>query len=749
MADPISLALAYAFPTTLGTVAFTAGTTAVTWATVASTAITAAALTTAAVLAANRDQQGAADNQIVIKQARPSRRRHYGRVKVAGALMFVGVSDIDAGTMYQMNYFGEGPWQNVVNYWLNDTKSNISGNSGGLNNKKPWVDPDSGGLISIEMHMGVLAGETSAALMTAFPSEWTSAHLAKGLVNAVISYAVPERKTRERTPIFYPSGAPALRIEADTALVFDPRTSTTGFSKNAALCIRDYLTHPQGFRLSASMMDDSIFSTKASLCGQNVPLKAGGTEPRYQLCGSYDLVEEPKDVLRKMLAVCDGELFLTGAGLVGLRGGQYIAPTVHFGDDVIQAPYVYRQGNQKLSAFNELKISYSSPDHDYQPTETVPWSDLTNQTERGEVITEDFPLEYCPSNGQAQRLAKIKMAKANPQHILSFSTGPEGLEALDQEFVSITLTELGIINQPFRVEGLKVAGDLSRCQLLVSSISGTPYGWDAATEEQDAPPVPNDTNPAVVPPTLTGVSVRSVLRAISANTNTIHIQASVAAPADTRWQFVGQYRMGTSGDWLDMVDDGRWVDITPALVDGAAYQVRVGFADFSGDVSIWSSTYVVVANANPGDDLTTWTGSATVTAVPNGGPGGVTAYDITDNSASLFGKESLAKAVPANNAVWICEYDIKKGTVAPPSSPIRVDMKLTGGTAVSTISRMNPITGAVILNCTVTDIGNWWRVRVQVQNNGTNTLLTLDFFPAGANTAATGTNRVANVVTFS
>ena len=43
--------------------------------------------------------------------------------------------------------------------------------------------------------------------------------------------------------------------------VFDPRTSTTAWSANAALCLRDYLTSDYGLGANSDEINDTVFST--------------------------------------------------------------------------------------------------------------------------------------------------------------------------------------------------------------------------------------------------------------------------------------------------------------------------------------------------------------------------------------------------------------------------------------------------------------------------------------------------------
>jgi len=106
-------------------------------------------------------------------------------------------------------------------------------------------------------------------------------------------------------------------------------------------------------------------------------------------------------------------------------------------------------------------------------------------------------LQQVPSNSQAQRLAKIRMAKANPQWAGSIRTNFAGLDAIGEAAINLSFDELdvpaGSFNGPFLVNGkIGFLPDKTGMTVSVSSIDPDCYTWNAATEEQDAPPVPED-----------------------------------------------------------------------------------------------------------------------------------------------------------------------------------------------------------------------------------------------------------------
>ncbi len=611
-----------------------------TTATIIAYAVTTAATIGVSLLLGQQKKQKGDPQQVTVKQAMPPRVRSYGQVKVAGAL---GFFETHLGALYQIVIHGEGEWQAVDQWWLNDKDAAVSG---GVVNALPW-----GSNIAIETHLGSPGQAASPMLTGAFVGIWTANHRLRGLAYSVVRYGWVVEKNFQKV---YPNGAPALRVVARTAKVYDPRSAATVYSENPALCIRDYLTQPRGFRIDAALIDDASFATFADICDQAIALGAGGTEPRYRVGFSYDLTQEPREVLRTLLQSCDAEIYPTAAGKVGIRGGIWTAPTVTLGADHIRT-YQYQQGNDRLAAFNRLKLTFTHRAADYQPVEIDPWEDLASQAEIG-VLQQDLTLQQVPSWTQARRLGKIFTAKGNPRHRLVLQTNLGGLLALGERSVRVVLDELDL-DETFLVEKFEVAGDLSGCEITLASLSADAYAWTTA-EEGTAPTVPQDTSIPIPPPAPTGFTLALVRTQISSGAWASKVRATVTAIAGSPWNTIGQYRRTGATTWIDMVGDGDWAVITSdALTNDVVYEFRVAHAGFGGvnsaNIGPWSTTKTIeivsdpaMANLLPSsDDPNGWVlkSSVTMGALVADPLGGTRARSVTfaANAGHVYGQAAL------------------------------------------------------------------------------------------------------------
>lgn len=526
--------------------------------------------------------------QQTVKQSNPVRSRAYGRVKVAGAMALYETS----GTaLYIALVHCEGPIDAYEQFWLADKLSTLTG-AGGDNGTAPW-----GPAVHVEPHLGGTAQAASSLLISAFPGKWSSAHQGKGLAYCVIRFAGANEKNY---PKVYPNGPPALRAVIRASLVYNAATLTTAWSDNPGLCIRDFLTHPRGYGLDASRIDEPSFGAFASMCNQAVALKAGGSEARYRLGGLYSLDQERRAVLREMLTACDGEIFLTAAGTIAIRGGVWTAPTVTLSDlDGDIRDYDLRGGNGKLAAYSRVKFTYVSPDHDYQQIAGEAWEDAALQAEIGIVDTE-LSLGWVQSHSQARRLSKIAIAKANPRWVGTITTPLTGIRALGERVISLTVAEMGIVAESCIVTRFEIAGDLTACTLELASFSAAAYAWNAAIEEGDPPPLPQDMTTASVPPLPVNVMAQQVNGGVlTALITSLPLTGDLAG-------FVLIARIRKVGDtaWLDCEPYGgeaAYACMSPALTAGSAYEFEAAHAGYagvnSGNIGPWSATQSFVITA--------------------------------------------------------------------------------------------------------------------------------------------------------
>lgn len=468
--------------------------------------------------------------QAVINQSAGARLRGYGRALLGGTRAFW---DSKSGDLYQVIMMHSGEINHIEEVRIGDIVATLDGSGDATDSALSTGDARH---VRVRTHLGSPDQAADEMMTEAWPDVWTEDHRLRGIAYLAARFRSPSQENFQKV---FPEGYNTpVRGLCRLSAVWDPRNDTTGWSDNASLCILDYLVHPDGYRLTVDDIYLNSFALFANLCDEDVPLAAGGTEKRYRLWGVYSLTDEPHAVLRKMLNTCDGELYQTPDGKVAIRGGRWEAPTVTLAASH-DLGYSMEQGNNRFAAFNELKILYTSPLHDYQTMEATAWIDTTDQAERGPIISE-LDLDFVPSPSQARRLAKIHQAKANPRWRGTIRTDLSGLNALGERTVRGIVPEMEI-DDAFLVAGIEPSPDLSAVEIQVTSIDQSAYSWNPATEEGQNPPPAQDTSPDLTFPVpvvedLTNPSSGVVLLEVEApNRDGLTLEAQIRAGAGENW----------------------------------------------------------------------------------------------------------------------------------------------------------------------------------------------------------------------
>lgn len=430
-----------------------------------------------------------ADHQITVRQAVAPRRRVLGQAKLGGvifALETLKFNDTNK-VLYRAAVHCVGP-VTILQYWFGDVKTSLAAGSGGF-----VPDDVYQGKVVIEGHPGTEDQPASASLLKL--PYWNDTMRLLGLCYSVV-VATPLKKGSQ----IFPEGAPDVRLLVAGAPSYDPRTGATAYTDNAAILLLDYLTHPSGYGLTLDEIDRASFAALADVCDEPVALAVpdpnGATaEMRYRSWGAYDYTEPRTEVLARLLAACDGELYQDADGRVAVRGGRWQAPRFTITEGMILGWDQLEEGDEAYDTFNRIKHTYTSPWHDYQPTEGDPWDDLASQAVQGVIETEKSFVR-APSHSQSRRLAKIAMAKGNPRFRLSgLRLSPAGLPAYGAPIVRLVLPSFGIDTTFAVMRGtLAMAGNaLTSVKLDLISLDASAYAWDPA-EEGQRPPMPDTYN---------------------------------------------------------------------------------------------------------------------------------------------------------------------------------------------------------------------------------------------------------------
>lgn len=430
------------------------------------------------------------DGQVVIKESTSPRFRSYGRVKVAGVLIYANVHDAGAGArLYQIYALGSGEIDAVEEHWLDDGEVELGDvqDSGGFNVTTPRWIVDDASRVDIFFRLG---DEPPAEYDTPF-AEWTDGeHLGKGVPSAMTIYWQTEDKDFVKT---FPRAGDTLYRQVQRGAKIRRITEGLEFdepawSDNAAAIIADYLTHPDGLRLPDSWILNAAqtWLDAQEICDGTVGAWDGGSEARYRIWNTYYFDERPADVLARFLQACDGILYTTPERGIGIRVGVSEEPTVTIDDDAILAFSDFGHGLDILTTANTIRGRITNPDEDYQEYDVEPVADEDDVAARGELAT-DIELYAAPSIGQAKRLMQLALQRAMPAWKGTIVCNLRALPAWGERYVNVTISELGISETKFEVLGERlIISDGNIVSGLELDIASAPsYGSLAVTCAHD------------------------------------------------------------------------------------------------------------------------------------------------------------------------------------------------------------------------------------------------------------------------
>lgn len=529
------------------------------------------------------------DVQTSVKNPTAPRTRHYGRVKASGPWVF---AESKSGALHKVLALGTGELDAIEEIWVDDNLATLDVNGGVTSN------PYGANRLTILTRIGAASQTAYSELTSVFP-EWTSAHVGNGIASL---YAVQHSVSTENFSKVFPNGInTTYRVVARASKVFNPSTSLTEWSDNAAAIIRDYMTHSDGMGLPSSLMTTTQASAgwlaAYNRCAEAIAKKAGGTENRYRLWGSYNLNERPADVLGRMLTCADARIVPTPDGGVTLDVGTWAEPTVMIDADAIVGFSELSRGHDILTTANVVSATFMSPTHDYQATDADRWVDDEDVAVRGEIVS-DLTFNMAPSHGQARRLMKLAAYRANPSWVGSFQCNLRGLAAFGERFIRITYPLFGI-DEVFEVVDFRFdlgeGGILSTVTLQVQSMPEAAYDWDAVTEEGDEPisedvvvddtiPIPTGLAVTIQPVTIGGVTAsRAVLVFDASPTEALILEGRGKLVTDSAWETIA-------------IEPGATSAVGFIIDDIAEYEFTLRFVTQTGRVGDWvDPTIKVVA----------------------------------------------------------------------------------------------------------------------------------------------------------
>ena len=568
---------------------------------------------------------------------------YFGRVMTGGALAFVDEGKED-GDLYRAIITDCGEQDAVEEHRLNNEPLTLDGDG--------WVTaPDKwAGNVQLRTRLGTADQAAYQELIDAFPGIWTPQHRLRGLAGALI---LQKPVATSEVLDTYPNGARGetyTQVRRAAKDIYDPRTETSGWTRNAALIVLWALTHPWFGNLSLddfNLDPDQPFNWLAAAdeCDLEVENGDGTLQPQWTLSGRIQVPPPGRQAttivgtIADMLASFDAEIFDDPAadGKLSIRIG---APEP-IEDGPLTTDHILAWEDQDepglLDGHDAIRIKYIEPRLSYTEKLTPTFGTDTPQS----ILV--VPRLMIDNWDQAQRIARRAYLRMFAAATAKASTNLAG--------ILLPVGSAAAIALPIRD-----AGEVWRVTDREVSLGGGQGGVQLSLELVDPD---HNTDPARVPlqlpPILDGeggiVAAPQGVRAAAdvADDGTVRVvwdridadadQQPAGVSAELEWSETG------AGVWtgtVEVADARARAGLLDASAAGGLIDVRIRFATTSGQTS-WTE----VAGIDPAAPLAAQAAPATTPGTWE------TAEDEgTDFTVDPAGADTWKVTVHADNGVW-------------------------------------------------------------------------------------------------
>ncbi|HYD26963.1 hypothetical protein [Brevundimonas sp.] len=553
-------------------------------------------------------------------QPMPARQYVLGQARVSGPYMLWESKK----RLYDVIAFADQELDSIGKLWLHDDEVTVDANNkvnrlptGAYGGHGVWIFTRLGlpteTSYTVESTLGgsgeVPVGPTPFSELGA--DVWTEDHRLDGIASGCLICAPVEQDRFHRV---FPNGYPVLQVEAKAKHYDwrpegvdeqDPDDDATHLpSLNPIVLLANYLTTPTETETRGDRFDRLIlpqiqsWTTAADDCDDEIPLKAGGSEPRYRAVGVfYYASTHPVEVIARLLEACDGWMAESGDGSWTVQAGVFREPTftlVGKAEGGHIREIVHNTGRPSEQAVNELAFSYNSLDHAYSMAPGDPWRDEADIAELGAVMTQSLPLGAVPSHGQGRRLCKRRMHRMTAPGWGRCRTDLVGFNILGERLIKIAVEDgewdalqditVEVVGSP-RIDFKNLAVEFDYVVIDIAAANA----WDPETEEGEAPLSDDDlgdTDPdSIDTPTIGGVAEDGVQLEITLTG--LETGANVA----TRWRELGMENWLTASPNEPVnLGGGIWTINTSTVTQGATLEVAIA-AVIDGFYSDWTEPF--------------------------------------------------------------------------------------------------------------------------------------------------------------
>ena len=440
------------------------------------------------------------------------------------------------------------------------------------------------GHLRINFHLGS-PDQTADTDLVSESAHWTNTCRLRG-----IAYMYIRMKYNADV---YPDGIPEFTAVVKGKKVYDPRTSTTAYSDNPALCLRDYLTASYGVAEDTANIDDALVTIAANVCDQTNTI-AGTT--RYTCNGAFTTASTPYDMINALLTSMDGSLWYA-QGNWRMKPAYWTAPVLDLNEDDLRSSVSVSTRHSRRNNFNTVKGTFRGEESNWQTTD---YPQVTNAAfvaaDGGQESVADVDLPFTDNYIEARRIGRISLERNRQQLTVNASFGLKTLQVQVGDNIRLTNSRFGWDNKEFEVVawnfGLTDGLDL-QTQMTLRETAESVYDEvdDGVVYERDNTTLPDPFDGLAI----TNLSVGGGGRTQSDGT---FVSSAILSWDAVDNAFVSHYEV----EWKPTADSsysstttvGNSIELSP-IIDAVEYTFRVRAITVLGNGGVISSIVYTVS----------------------------------------------------------------------------------------------------------------------------------------------------------
>ena len=357
----------------------------------------------------------------------------YGRMRVGGARIYDEATGTNNKYLHRIVAVDGHEIQSFDEIYINDEVVTLDG-SGNVTSPAKYS-----GKVRIKLHLGSPT-QTVDTFLVAESAHWTTQCTLNGIAYMYI-------RLQFDADVF-PNGIPEITTVISGKKVYDPRDSTTAWSDNPALCLRDYLISPYGIAEETANIDNALVIAAANICDQT-NTDAGTT--RYTCNGAFTTASTPYEMINAMLTSMDGSLWYA-QGSWRMKPAYWTAPVLDLNEDDLRSGISVSTRHSRRNNFNTVKGTFRGEESNWQTTDypqvtSVVFVDIDN----GQESVADVDLPFTDNSIEARRIALISLERNRQQLTVNASFGLKTLQVQVGDNIRLTNSRFGWTNKEFEV----------------------------------------------------------------------------------------------------------------------------------------------------------------------------------------------------------------------------------------------------------------------------------------------------------